>query len=148
MRSKWLSWQAGSEGFVGASVGANPIIQSDAGIDSAGPGASAPSIIENSPRELPSKPTKPVAPESVYSELVTQAMQQIEPVCPPGALQWARQAHPALTDRIDVELIGRLGELYGNHARLPDFEAALEELVHLHEAVGKLFATELNRPRG
>ena len=78
-----------------------------------------------------------------YSELVSQAMQRIAEVCPPGALKWAREAHPALADKIDVESIARLDELWSNHAPLPEFRAALDELVRLHGDVGKLFANEL-----
>jgi hypothetical protein len=86
--------------------------------------------------------------DSAYRDSFCQAMGQIERVCPAGALQWAREAHPALTDKIDAELIPRLNDLWGIHAPLPEFQAALDELVRLHEDVGELFATELNRRRG
>jgi hypothetical protein len=82
----------------------------------------------------------------VYRDYFCQAMRQIEHVCPAGALQWAREAHPGLTDKIDAELIPRLNELW-SHAPLPEFQASLAELVRLHGDVGKLFATELNRRR-
>jgi hypothetical protein len=88
--------------------------------------------------QLPERP----APDAAYSELVCQAMQRIEKVCPPGALKWAREAHPALTEQIDVEIISRLNELWGDHAPLAEFQAALDELVRLHGNVGKLFANE------
>jgi hypothetical protein len=91
MKSKWLTWRPGSVGFVGASIGGNPIIQSDRATDSAVPGASAPSIIEKSPRELPSKPTKLPPLNSAYAELARKTMQRIAEVCPPGALKWARE---------------------------------------------------------
>jgi hypothetical protein len=147
MASKWLTWQPGSEGFAGASMGENPIIQSHRGRDSAVPSASAPAIIENFPREPPSKPTKPLPLDSEYAELACKAMQRIAEVCPPGALKWAREAHPDLTGRIDVQLIPRLNDLWGTHAPLPGFQAALDELVRLHEDIGKLFATETNLRR-
>ena len=85
----------------------------------------------------------PLPPDACYSDLTARAMQRIEQVCPPGALKWAREAHPALTDKIDVEIIARLDDLWSNHAPLPEFQAALDELVRLHGDVGKLFANEL-----
>jgi hypothetical protein len=79
-------------------------------------------------------------PDSAYSERITSAFRQIEKVCPPGALRWARQIHPTLTDRIDAELIEKLGQIWANRFPITDFEAALNELVRLHAEVGKLFA--------
>lgn len=142
MQSKWLTWQPGSVGFVGFSEGRNPIIQSKGDMDGGVPKTSTPSIIENSPQNLPSKPTKPPSPDSAYAVLVGEAMQRIAEVCPPGALKWAREAHPALTNKIDVQIIARLDDLWGR-APLAEFQAALDELVRLHGDVGKLFANEL-----
>jgi hypothetical protein len=147
MKSKWLTWQPGSEGFVGASLGGNPIIHSDGDTDSAVLGSPTPAIIEKAPGGLPSKPTKPLPLDSEYAELACKAMQRIAEVCPPGALKWLREAHSTLSDKIDADLIPRLNDLWGNHAPLPEFQVALDELVRLHERVGKLFATELNRRR-
>jgi hypothetical protein len=70
-------------------------------------------------------------------------MLRIGEVCPPGALRWAREAHPTLTDKIDVELFAQLNDLWNGHAPLPEFQIALDELVLLHRDVGKLFANEL-----
>jgi hypothetical protein len=80
---------------------------------------------------------------NLYSDLAHEAMQRIAEVCPAGALKWARAAHPALTDRIDVEIMARLDALWSNHAPLAEFQAALDELVRLHRDAGKLFANEL-----
>ena len=79
---------------------------------------------------------------TAYADLASEAMQRIAEVCPPGALKWAREAHPALTNKIDVQIIARLDDLWGR-APLAEFQAALDELVRLHGDVGKLFANEL-----
>jgi hypothetical protein len=142
MQSKWLTWQPGFVGSVGSPQGGNPIIQSKSGTDSGVSDAPTPSIIENYPWNLPSKPTKPPAPDSVYAELACQAMRRITEVCPPGALKWARDAQPALTEKIDVSIIARLDALWANQAPLAEFQAALDELVSLHRDVGALFAKE------
>jgi len=76
---------------------------------------------------------------STYSALVSRAMQRIDSVCPPGALRWARQTCPALTDRIDVDLFNRLNYLWNAYAPVADFEAALQELVRAHAEVGRLY---------
>lgn len=98
---------------------------------------------------IPGRP----APDAAYSDLACHAMQRIAEVCPSGALKWAREAHPALTDKIDVELLARLDGLWNSHAPIPDFESALQELVSVHAEVGKLFkehvglaATHTRRP--
>jgi hypothetical protein len=142
MQSKWLTWQPGFVGSVGSPQGGNPIIQANGGTDSGISEVPTPSIIENYPWDLPSKPTKLPPQEYAYAELVGQAMQRIAEVCPAGALKWARAAHPALTDKIDVEIIARLDALWANHASPAEFQAALDELVRLHRDVGKLFAKE------
>ena|SRR5215475_101778 len=76
---------------------------------------------------------------STYSALVSRAIQRIDSVCQPGALQWARQTCPALTDTIDVDLFKRLNDLWNNDAPVADFEAALQELVTAHAEVGRLY---------
>ena len=81
----------------------------------------------------------PPTPECSYSELTRRAVREIERLCPAGALQWARQKHPTLTDRIDVNLFVRLNDLWNTHAPLADFELALQELVEVHAEVGRLF---------
>ena len=81
-----------------------------------------------------------VAPDASYSDLTCRAMRRIEQLCPAGALTWARLAHPDLTDKIDVELFGRLDNIWDGQAPLADFEAALRELVRVHAEVGKLFS--------
>jgi hypothetical protein len=86
--------------------------------------------------------------DGAYRDCFCRAMRQIEEVCPVGALQWAREACPTLTNTIDGEVIPWLGSLWGNHAPLPEFQAALDDLLRLHGDVGKLFAAELNRRRG
>jgi hypothetical protein len=94
-------------------------------------------------RVLANKPALLVAlreMDCAYSELTQDAFRRIAEVCPPGALRWAREAHPALTDHIDVELFQRLNDLWNNHAPLEEFEAALSELVEVHRRVGSLFA--------
>jgi hypothetical protein len=70
-------------------------------------------------------------------------MQRIAEVCPSGALKWAREAHPALTDKIDVELLARLDDMWNMQAPLPEFQAVLDELVSMHSEVGRLFAAEV-----
>jgi len=82
------------------------------------------------------------ATDTAYADLAREAMQRIADACPPGALKWAREAHPALTDRIDVEIVASVNALWSNHAPLAEFQAALDELVRLHRDVGKLFANE------
>ena len=143
MQSKWLTWQPGSVGFVGPIVGGNSIIQSEKDTDGDASSPYMPSIIENIPRNLPTKPTEPLPPDSSYSELACQAMQKITKVCPPGALKWARAAHPTLTNKIDVELVPQLSDLWNNHAPLADFEAALAGLVSVHEEAGRLFREQV-----
>ena len=85
------------------------------------------------------------APDTAYSTLACQATQRIAEVCPAGALKWAREVHPALTDKIDVALIARLNHLWSIHAPLPEFQAALDELVRLHSEVGRLFAAAVRQ---
>jgi hypothetical protein len=143
MQSKWLTWQPGSVGFVGSSMGEDSIIHSRRDTENGTSCPLNPSIIENAPGNLPSKPTKPHSTDPAYSKLASQAMQRIAEVCPPGALKWAREAHPALADRIDLEIVSRLNDLWSNYTPLPEFQAALDELVRLHVDVGKLFADEL-----
>jgi hypothetical protein len=72
-------------------------------------------------------------------------MKRIDQFCPPGALKWAREAHPDLTDEIDVELLTRLSDLWNGHAPLADFEGALKELVSVHAEVGRLFREQAGR---
>jgi hypothetical protein len=139
MQSKWLTWQPGSVGFVGSSVGEDSIIHSRSDTENGTSCPLNPSIIENAPGNLPSKPTKPNSTDSAYSKLASQAMQRITGICPPGALKWAREAHPALTDKIDVELLAQLNQLWANQAPLSEFQVALDELVRLHREVGGLF---------
>jgi hypothetical protein len=140
--SKWLTWQPGFVGSVGPSQGGNSIIHSDSDMDRGISYVPTPSIIENYPRDLPSKPTEPPPPDSAYTELVGQAMQRIVGICPPGALKWAREAHPALAERIDVEIFSRLNDLWGNHAPLSEFQGALDDLVQAHCQIGNAFAAE------
>jgi hypothetical protein len=83
-----------------------------------------------------------VPDDAAYSELTCRAMRRIAEVCPPGALTWAREVHPALAKKIDAELLTRLNELWGNHAPLPEFQAALDDLVRVHSDIGRLFAAE------
>ena len=80
--------------------------------------------------------------DTLYSDLAHEAMRRIAEVCPPGALKWARDAQPALTEKIDVSIIARLDALWANQAPLAEFQAALDELVSLHRDVGALFAKE------
>jgi hypothetical protein len=86
--------------------------------------------------QVPEQP----ALDAAYSELAGQAMQRIAEVCPPGALTWAREVHPALAKKIDAELLNRLDELWGSYAPLSEFQAALDDLVDAHGAVGRLYA--------
>jgi hypothetical protein len=140
MQSKWLTWQPGFVGSVGSSQGRNPIIQSKSGTDSGISDVPTPSIIGNYLRDLPSKPTKLPPPDSAYAELLDQAMQRIAKVCPPGALKWAREAHPGLAQRIDVQIFTQLDKLWSTYAPPAEFQGVLEDLVDAHAAVGRLFA--------
>jgi hypothetical protein len=143
MQSKWLSWQPGSVGFVGALQGEDSIIESKGSVESAiscSPVPAASSIIENYPGDLASKPTKHPPPDSAYAELVDQAMQRIAKVCPPGALKWAREAHPGLAQRIDVQIFTQLDELWSTYAPPAEFQGVLDDLVDAHGAVGRLYA--------
>ena len=145
MQSKWLSWQPGSVGSVGAPQGKDPIIESSGTAESGvscSYGCVEPPIIENTGRDVPTKPTELRPTDSDYRELICRAMKQIEEACPPGALRWARGAHPTLTDEIDVQLLAQLNDLWSKHAPLPQFQAALDQLVRLHREVGKLYASE------
>jgi hypothetical protein len=63
-------------------------------------------------------------------------MQRISEVCPPGALKWAREAHPALAERIDTEIFRKLNELWGSYSPL---QAALDDLLGAHSVIGSLF---------
>ncbi len=83
-------------------------------------------------------------PDEAYRERFNEAMWQIEHVCPVGALQWARRALPALTDKIDAEIIPRLDDLWNSHAPLAEFKTALAELVLMHTEVGKLYIARMN----
>jgi hypothetical protein len=58
-------------------------------------------------------------------------------------LNWAREAHPALSDKIDVELVAQLNQLWANQAPLSEFQVALDELVRMHSEIGRLFAAEV-----
>ena len=90
-------------------------------------------------------PPEQFALDADYSGLTSTAMQRIAGVCPPGALRWAREAHPALTDKIDMEILSRLNDLWSNHAPLHEFQAVLDELVRVHSEVGSLFVEEVLR---
>src|SRR5262245_53803078 len=72
------------------------------------------------------------ATDTAYVDLASEAMQRIAEVCPPGALKWAREVHPTVADKIDVELMTRLNELWRNHAPLDEFQTALDELERAH----------------
>jgi hypothetical protein len=54
----------------------------------------------------------------------------------------AREAHPALTEKIVVEIIARLDDLWSNHAPLSEFKLHSMNW-RLHGDVGKLLANEL-----
>jgi hypothetical protein len=90
--------------------------------------------------QLPDGP----ALDAAYSELACRAMQRIAKVCPPGALKWAREAHPAMAEKIDAEILTRLNEIWRNHAPLPEFQGALDDLVRAHCQIGNAFAAEVH----
>jgi len=58
-------------------------------------------------------------------------------------LNWARGAHPALSEKIDVALAAELNKLWTNQAPLSEFQVALDELVRMRNEIGKLFFAEV-----
>lgn len=143
MQSKWLTWQPGSVGFEGSPSREDSIVQSGWDEEDRIVHSFTSPIIENTRWNVPTKPAKPLSPDSPYSGLACLAMQRVTAVCPPGALKWAREAHPTLTDKIDVALIARLSHLWSIHAPLPEFQAALDELVLAHSEVGRVFTEKV-----
>jgi hypothetical protein len=64
-----------------------------------------------------------------------------QPEYPAGMVPWLGTAHPELYDRLTGRLPDELQRLWNEHAPLADFEAALAELVFLHQSCCHLYRT-------